>query len=219
MKRPRTRVKICGITRLDDALAADDLGVDALGFVFVPASQRFIEPEAALGIVERLSPFVTVVGLFLNEQVEQVEQALTLIPGMIPQFHGQESAEYCDGFGRPYIKAMGVGSSGVPTDDELAAYRLARGFLFDSNEPGALGGTGHTFDWSSLGNNMEKPLLLAGGLNIGNISAAIGEVAPQAVDVSSGVESSKGIKSLPAMQQFMHAVAEADARKYLQDIA
>ncbi len=212
MTRARTRVKICGITRIGDALAADQLGVDALGFVFVPASKRYIEPSEAAVIAKQLSPFVTVVGLFLNEDPAHVKTVLSLIPDMLPQFHGQESAEYCDGFGRAYIKALGVGSS-VPDEEDLARYQLSKGFLFDSNEPGALGGTGHAFDWSTLGSHMERPLILAGGLDAGNIPAAINEVAPHAVDVSSGVESAKGIKSLSAMQQFMRAVADADEKK------
>lgn len=198
-------------------MAAESLGVDALGFVFVPASKRFISPEDAEAIIRRLSPFVTVVGLFLNEPADHVEKVLSSMPGMIPQFHGQESAEYCDSFERPYIKAIGVGSS-MPSEQELAAFQFVQGFLFDSNEPGALGGTGHAFDWSTLGEKMNKPMILAGGINVSNISEAIAEVAPTAVDVSSGVESEKGVKSLPAMQQFMHAVAVADAKKNQQGI-
>lgn len=212
MKALRTRVKICGITRPEDALVADQLGVDALGFVFVPASSRCITPAHAATLVEQLTPFVSVVGLFLNAQAAEVEHALKYLPAMVPQFHGQESGEFCDSFGRPYIKAIGVGSA-MPTHEELSQFNLASGFLFDSNEPGALGGTGHAFDWTRLESSLEKPLILAGGLNASNVSSAIEQVAPHALDVSSGVESAKGIKNPEAVAQFMRAVAYADARQ------
>lgn len=205
----RTRVKICGITRLQDAHVAQALGADSLGFVFVPASKRFISPEAAQPIVGSLSPFVTSVGLFLNAQEAEVRQALKLMPGLLPQFHGQESADFCDQFERPYLKAIGV-AGGMPEESELAAFERCVGFLFDSNAPGELGGTGHTFDWTKLVGNMDRPLILAGGINVHNVERAINEVAPHAVDVSSGVELSKGIKDAEAMANFMAAVSKAD---------
>jgi len=208
----RTRVKICGITRAQDALIADELGVDALGFVFVPASARYIHPHDAAQIAEKLSPFVTIVGLFLNASTSEVEDALSSMPDMLPQFHGEETADYCDSFKRRYIKALGVGSD-MPCAKDLAQYQNSVGFLFDSNEPGALGGTGHAFDWSRLEGRMQKPLVLAGGLNVDNVSRAIAEVAPAALDVSSGVELSKGVKCASTMKQFMRAVADADAQK------
>ncbi len=208
----RTRVKICGITRLTDARVAQELGADSLGFVFVPASARSIKPEAAAEIVNELSPFVTCVGLFLNAPETDVLHALQLCPALLPQFHGQESAEFCDQFGRPYLKAIGVGG-GIPHTDELAAFKNASGFLFDSNEPGQLGGTGHVFDWSRLVQNLDRPLILAGGLNVQNIRQAIEQVAPHAVDISSGVESAKGVKSGEAMRAFMLAVEAADAAR------
>jgi len=217
MKASRTRVKICGITRLEDAVAADRLGVDALGFVFVPASRRFISPSAAVDIVRQLAPFVTVVGLFLDADRSTVEEALALLPGMVPQFHGQESGDYCDSFNRPYIKALGVGSR-MPDSEEIASFRRASGFLFDSNEPGALGGTGHAFDWTRLEDKFERPLILAGGLNVSNVREAIRQVAPYAVDVSSGVEIAKGVKDPLVMQKFMREVAAADAQKLQQKI-
>ena len=206
----RTRVKICGITRHNDARVAQDLGADSLGFVFVAASARYIAPSAALEIISQLSPFVSCVGLFLNERADDVRQVLNLCPTLMPQFHGQESAEYCDQFGLPYLKAIGV-AGGMPGSDSLAAYRNASGFLFDSNEPGQLGGTGHAFDWSLLGQEIDRPLILAGGLNVQNVSRAIEQVAPHAVDVSTGVESTKGIKSEQAMHAFMQAVCDADS--------
>ena len=205
----RTRVKICGITRLIDACVAQELGADSLGFVFVPASARFLTPEAAATIMAQLSPFVTCVGLFLNASAADVRQAVHCCPALVPQFHGQESAEFCDQFGRSYLKAIGVGG-GMPSSDELAAFKNASGFLFDSNEPGQLGGTGHAFDWSKLERNLDRPLILAGGLNVQNVRQAIEQVAPHALDVSSGVESAKGLKSEEAMIAFMLAVEAAD---------
>lgn len=207
----RTRVKICGITRLQDAHLAQQLGADSLGFVFVPASQRYVTPEEAVVIVNQLSPFVTPVGLFLNPEVREVQHALNLMPSMVPQFHGQETGEFCDQFRRPYLKAIGVGADrSMPDEAELSSFTHAIGFLFDSNEPGQLGGTGHAFDWTRLGEKMHRPLILAGGLNVHNVAQAIAQVAPFAVDVSSGVEQAKGIKDSAAMHAFMSAVRAAD---------
>ncbi|MFT5895691.1 MAG: phosphoribosylanthranilate isomerase [bacterium] len=208
----RTRVKICGITRLQDADMAQALGADSLGFVFVAASERYIAPNAALEIVRTVSPFVTCVGLFLNADAQDVRHVLSLMPSMMPQFHGQETADYCDQFGRPYLKAIGVGG-GMPTTTELSMFRFCSGFLFDSNAPGELGGTGHAFDWTQLSTNFERPLILAGGLNVHNVERAIKEVAPHAIDVSSGVEIQKGIKDPDAMKSFMAAVSKADTDK------
>lgn len=210
MKGQRTRVKICGITRAEDALFAESLGVDALGFVFVPASKRYISPAQAVEITKNLNPFTTVVGLFLDAQRDDVEQTIKLLPQMVPQFHGQESAGYCDSFKRPYIKAMGVGTE-IPSDNALRKFQHSTGFLFDSNEPGALGGTGHTFDWSKLERTIEKSLILAGGLSVENVADAIKRVAPYAIDVSSGVEVSKGIKDHEVMKRFMKVITQADA--------
>ena len=216
----RTRVKICGITRLEDALLAVSLGADALGFVFVPASARHVTVEAARDIARRLPPFVARVGLFLDAPREAVERALDALPELVPQFHGRERAAACDAFGRGYLKALGV-AEGLPTAEELAAYRRAEGFLLDSNVPGELGGTGHAFDWTRLaGGAMGEAtgsdgpvLVLAGGLNAGNVGRAMREVRPYALDVSSGVESSKGIKDARAMTDFMAAVRRADAER------
>lgn len=192
-------------------MQAQDLGVDALGFVFVPDSARYIAPAAAVEIVHQLSPFVTAVGLFLNASNRNVSETLELMPGLLPQFHGQESAEFCDSFKRPYIKALGV-ANGLPSPTELATFEYCCGFLFDSNAPGALGGTGHTFDWNILEKNLVKPLILAGGLTVDNVGSAIEMVMPHSVDVSSGVEQSKGVKSAERMDAFMREVRLADAQ-------
>jgi len=200
-----TRIKICGITRIEDALLSEQLGVDALGFVFVEASKRFIEPEQAKVISDQVGPFITRVGLFLDASEAQVRHALNTNPGMVPQFHGRETAAECERYGVPYLKAIGLGA-GMPSAQALAAYRHATAFLFDSNEPGQLGGTGHAFDWGRLDQDTGKPLILAGGLNPDNIKAAIEQVKPYAVDVSSGVEVSKGVKDHQALRTFVDAV-------------
>lgn len=206
----RTRVKICGITRLADARLAVQLGADALGFVFVPASQRFIEPAAAQAIIAELPPFISRVGLFLDADREAIDVALNQMPDLVPQFHGRETAEWCESFGRPYVKAIGV-ADGLPSRAQFDAFTRAQGFLLDSQVPGELGGTGHAFDWRALGMDLGKPLILAGGLNADNVGEAVRDVTPYALDVSSGVESAKGIKDADAMRAFMAAVARADS--------
>jgi len=201
----RTRVKICGITRAEDAQRSEQLGVDALGFVFCKASKRFIEPAHAKTISDQLAPFITRVGLFLDASVSEIDHALNQLPGMIPQFHGRESATACEQFGVPYLKAIGLGA-GAPSAAALDEYQGAVAFLFDSNEPGQLGGTGHVFDWQKLDQNVGKPIILAGGLNPDNVRAAIEQVRPYAVDVSTGVERSKGVKDHQALRTFVDAV-------------
>lgn len=200
-----TRVKICGITRTEDALLSEQLGADALGFVFCKASKRFIEPAGAKVISDQIAPFITRVGLFLDASPSEVENALEVLPGMLPQFHGRESAADCERYGVPYLKAIGLGA-GMPSAAELAAYKGAMAFLFDSNEPGQLGGTGHVFDWDKLDQDVGKPIILAGGLNCDNVRSAIELVKPYAIDVSSGVELSKGIKDHHALANFIGAV-------------
>jgi len=204
-----TRIKICGITQLDDALEASKLGVDAIGFVFVEASKRAITPEAAAKIASQLPPFMVRVGLFLNAPDEEVQSAIQHIPNLLPQFHGTESPEWCESFNRPYIKAVGV-ADGVPSPEELSRYKSSQGFLFDSNAPGELGGTGHAFDWAKLEQSSPQQLILAGGLYPENVESAVRQVRPYAVDVSSGVEQSKGVKDVLKMQTFVNAVRQAD---------
>lgn len=206
MTSAKTRVKICGITRTEDALLSEQLGADALGFVFCEASLRFIKPEQAKLISAQLAPFIVRVGLFLNATEQEVEHVLRVLPGIVPQFHGQETPEECERYGVPYLKAIGLGA-GMPPKEELQAYENAQAFLFDSNVPGQLGGTGHAFDWQKLDQNVGKPVILAGGLNAGNVVEAIKQVQPYAVDLSSGVESSKGIKDHAALRTFFSAVS------------
>ena len=207
--RTHTRIKICGITRLEDALFAEKLGVDAIGFVFCAASKRAITPENAAIIANQIPPFVVRVGLFLDATDQDVRTALEAVPNLLPQFHGTEKPQWCDAFERPYVKAFGVGH-GMPAKETLSEYKRAQGFLLDSHAPGELGGTGHRFDWAELDNSAPGRLILAGGLYPDNVEAAVRQVRPYAVDVSTGVEQAKGVKDPVKMEAFVHAVRNAD---------
>jgi phosphoribosylanthranilate isomerase len=206
----RTRVKICGITRADDALAAAVMGVDAIGLVFYAASPRHVEIERAAEICRQLPAFVTTVALFLDAELSQVERVLEHVPIDLLQFHGSEEPAYCEHFGLPYIKALGMGSlSGDGLVSQSKAYKNARGLLLDSHAHGAAGGTGESFDWQRIP-DLDAPVILAGGLTVENVAAAIRDVHPWAVDVSSGVEQDKGIKSVDLMSAFMNEVENAN---------
>ncbi len=208
--KQRTRVKICGITRVEDALAAAALGADAIGLVFYEKSPRHVAIKQAAEICRQLPAFVTTVGLFLDAEPPAVNSVLEQVSIDLLQFHGAEDPEYCDRFDRPYIKALAMGSlAGDGVVDQAKAFERARGLLLDSHSAGAAGGTGDTFDWSGIP-ELDKPLILAGGLNAGNVAAAIDRVRPWAVDVSSGVEADKGIKSVDLMSAFMSEVENAD---------
>lgn len=202
---PRIRVKVCGITRPEDGIAAAQMGADAVGLVFYPPSGRYVTTEQARAIVAALPPFVSAVGLFLDASAEDVRSALEEVPAMSLQFHGGESAEYCRLFGRPYIKSVPMGEA-VDIDRYLDRYAEAAGFLVDSHRGGEAGGTGETFDWTRLPTNPGKALVLAGGLTPENVSSAIGQVKPYAVDVSTGVEREKGIKDPAKLEAFMRGV-------------
>jgi len=204
-----TRVKICGITSLTDALNAIHAGADALGFVFYPKSPRYITPEQAAEICHFLPPFVTTVGLFMNAKASQVEATLDTVSLDLLQFHGNETPEFCRTFNRPYIKALGI--DGLEDFSSLAdQYSDALGILVDSHALGKAGGTGKTFDWKLLPKNYSKPIILAGGLNPENIAEAIRETAVYAVDLSSGVESSPGIKSKAKIDALMQEVKHVE---------
>jgi phosphoribosylanthranilate isomerase len=209
----RTRIKICGITRTQDAIEAAHLGVDALGLVFYPASSRAIDLERALRIREVLPAFVQAVGLFVNPPRHEVEAVLQAFPELVLQFHGDETAEFCASFARPYLKALPMGRAhdGAVLDVHAlkTQHAQASGFLLDSHAPGAVGGTGLTFDWSSIP-AFTRPLILAGGLNPSNVGEAVRLVRPWAVDVSSGVESAPGIKDFSKMAEFVDEVRYAD---------
>ena len=206
----RTRVKICGITRAEDGRAAARAGVDAIGLVFYPNSPRFVTPAQAADICRILPPFVSVVALFVDAPREQVEEVLKSVPVDLLQFHGSESAEQCVGFGRPYIKAIAMRQGG----DALAAMNMhpeACGYLLDAWQPELHGGGGVPFDWAQMPASSNKPVILAGGLTPDNISRAVIQTRPFAVDVSSGVELDKGIKSVEKIQAFIRGVQRGDA--------
>lgn len=195
------KVKICGMTRPQDVVAAADSGADALGFVFTPRSKRFIEAEQAAELVSATPAFVSRVGLFMDQDREDVLQVLGQVPLNLLQFHGSESAEFCEQFGLPYIKAIAMGSA-ADAGNPYPAYPGACGVLLDSHAPGQAGGTGHVFDWNRIP-AFEKPLILAGGLNPGNVARAVRTVRPWAVDASSGVEDAPGIKNHERMREFI----------------
>lgn len=200
----RTRVKICGITQLTDALAAVSLGADAIGLVFYAPSPRAVSIVTAQQIVSALPPLVTTVGLFVDAEPDYVRQVLAAVPLGLLQFHGDESAAYCRQFGRPWIKALRM----APQSDihaQIADYPDASGILLDAWHPQLKGGTGETFDWRQWPKS-NKPLILAGGLTPENVSEAIHLTKPYAVDVSGGVEASKGVKQFTLLQAFMAGV-------------
>lgn len=201
----RTRIKICGITRLEDALQVANLGGDAIGLAFYANSPRVVDIETAVAIREAMPPFITVTALFLNEETEWVDQVVQTVRPDCLQFHGEEPADFCQRWARPYIKAIPMASI---TDVNAYArqYSAAQGFLLDSNVAGRRGGSGDTFDWSKIPSAFDFPLVLAGGLNPSNVSAAITQVKPWAVDVSSGVENSRGDKDANLIDQFFDAV-------------
>ncbi|HYW05155.1 MAG TPA: phosphoribosylanthranilate isomerase [Gammaproteobacteria bacterium] len=208
----RTRVKVCGITRSEDARDAVGLGVDALGLVFYPPSARYLSPGEAAHLVRGLPPFVTTVGLFLDPEPGFVNEVLERVPLDLLQFHGRESPAQCEQAGRPYIKAIAMGGGADP-EEQARRFASARGLLVDSHVAGAPGGSGRRFDWRAVGSLPDgPPLILAGGLTPENVGEAIRVVRPWAVDVSSGVEDSPGLKSPVMMRRFMEAVADADDR-------
>lgn len=205
---PRTRVKICGITRPEDGIAAAELGVDAIGLVFYAKSPRYVSIEQANTICAALPGFVTVVSLFLNPDAEWVDEVLAETPVDLIQFHGAEPGDFCRSFNRPYIKALGMSNADLPA---LAAdYADARGLLLDSHAMGEAGGSGKTFDWQAIPEAFRHRIMLAGGLNPDNIAAAIRAVRPYAVDLSSGVESAPGIKDVARMTRLMNEVKRVD---------
>lgn len=201
----RTRVKFCGITELDDALTAVSLGVDALGFVFYPASPRFISIEEATLITRSLPPFVCKVGLFVDADEKQVVEYAKHAELDLIQYHGDESIEYCMKVAHPFIKAIKM-KADLDIAEACAQYVGAKAILLDSYDANMAGGTGVSFDWGRIPQHLSKPIILAGGLRASNVATAISQVHPYAVDVSGGIERSKGIKDPAKMAAFMHEV-------------
>ena len=199
------RSKICGITRIEDALAAVEAGADALGFVFYAKSPRAVTALQARAIIAALPPFVTTVGLFVNASACELNETLDAVPLDLLQFHGDETPEQCQGYHRPYIKALRV-KAGDDIAGACNAYAGASGILLDAYVEGVPGGTGQAFDWSLIPRDLSAPIILAGGLTVENVAGAIVQVRPYAVDVSGGVEKSKGIKDHDKIRAFMQAV-------------
>jgi len=205
----RTRVKICGFTRIEDAQAAASLGVDAIGLVFYPPSPRNVDIVQARSIVEALPPFVTVVGLFVDEDSRRVEVVLNSLRIDLLQFHGDESPDYCKAFGRAYVKAIRM-KAGTDLQRVASDYRSSSGLLLDADDPITKGGTGLGFDWAMISSGCPLPVILAGGLNPSNAGDALRQVRPYGLDVSSGVEAAKGVKDAGKMAAFIKEVQDFD---------
>lgn len=205
----RTRVKICGITREQDALEAVRLGADAIGLVFYPPSPRAVTVEQALAIVRRLPPFVTVVGLFVDAEPEAIQDVLDRVRIDLIQFHGDETPAQCSQYGRPWVKALRM-REGVDLEALVQDYREASALLLDTYQPGTPGGTGAAFDWSMIPPVLAGAIVLAGGLTPDNVEDAVRQVRPYAVDVSGGVEREKGIKDAEKIAAFIRGVERAN---------
>jgi phosphoribosylanthranilate isomerase len=208
---PRVRVKICGVTRVEDAVLACELGADAIGMVMTPSSPRCVSIERARAIRDALPAFVDAVVLSHDLPADRVRQIVDGVQPDLVQFHGTEAAAFCESFGLRYLKALGMaGDLDVPVI--AAEHPRAAGFVLDGHPPGQQGGQGRAFDWSRVPQDLGRPVILAGGLNAGNVADAIRAVRPWAVDLASGVESVPGIKDAGKLRAFFAAVAMAEAR-------
>jgi len=206
-----TRIKICGITRAEDALSAAKNGADSIGLVFYGHSPRHVNIAQAKMLAEALPPFVTVVGLFVDAEATFVREVLANVPLDLLQFHGDESPEYCAQFNKPYLKAIRVKAS-VDLLQCAARFQSAKGLLLDAHVEGIPGGTGTAFDWALIPDKLSLPVILSGGLDMENVAVAIKQVHPYAVDVSSGVEASKGIKDAAKIAAFINEVKRTDVQ-------
>lgn len=209
MKAMTTRVKICGITRVEDALAAARSGADAIGLVFYERSPRYVPIDLAVQLAAALPPFVSVVGLFVNSGTEFVREVLARVPVDLLQFHGDETSDYCAQFGKPYLKVIRV-KAGVDLLQCASDFHGAKGLLLDTHVHGVQGGTGTVFDWALIPAQLPLQVILSGGLSAENVAAAIKQVRPYAVDVSSGVEATKGIKDAVKIAAFIKEVKQID---------
>jgi len=201
----RTRVKICGVTRAEDAQAAAAAGADAIGLVFYQPSPRNVTLERARDIAMQTPPFVATVAVFVNPTREEVDRVIRECGVTLLQFHGEESPEFCAGFSHPYIKAARI-RPGLDLIKYLSPYATARAWMLDAFHDDLWGGTGGAFDWSIVPEHMARPIILSGGLTAENVADAIRRVRPYAVDVSTGVEASKGIKDAAKIAAFIGAV-------------
>jgi phosphoribosylanthranilate isomerase len=204
----RTRIKICGIRRVEDARAAAACGADAIGLIFYRPSPRYLTPDEARAVVESLPPFVTAVAVFVNPPRAEVEEAIRAGAGML-QFHGDETPEFCARFGLPYIKAARI-RPGMDLLEYLSPHASARAWMLDAYHDDLWGGTGGAFDWSLVPADAARPVILSGGLTAANVAGAIRRVRPYGVDVSTGVESSKGVKDAERIAAFIAGVRNGD---------
>ncbi|WP_319240521.1 phosphoribosylanthranilate isomerase [uncultured Propionivibrio sp.] len=205
----RTRIKMCGLTRPQDVLAAVEAGADAIGLVFYPPSPRHVDLAQAAALARLVPPFVTIVGLFVNADPAQLRATLAAVPIHLLQFHGDEDEAYCRQFDRPFIKAARV-KPGMDLLQYAQVFPSAQAILLDAFVEG-YGGGGKVFDWALIPERLDKPVILSGGLDVANVADAVRRVRPAAVDVSSGIESGKGIKDAEKMQAFVAAVRGAEA--------
>jgi len=202
------KVKFCGITNINDAISASDLGADALGFVFYPKSSRFISPKKASEIIHKLPPFISTVGLFVNQSKLDVEEAIKTCPLNLLQFHGDEDELFCNQFNFPYIKAISM-KPDVNLLKCIDDFDSAKALLLDSYSEDTRGGSGMVFDWKSIPLNTPKPFIVAGGLNPNNVESLLELIDLYGVDVSSGIESGKGLKDYQLMKDFILGVKNA----------
>lgn len=203
----RTRIKFCGITRLNDLHQAVSLGVDAVGFVFCPSSSRIVDVQQACTLSNHCGPFITRVGLFMNQDAGTIKEVLQKVSLDMLQFHGNESEDFCASFALPYIKSIAMGGEhNMLTQTD---YQSASVLLLDSNKSGKPGGSGKQFNWDKIP-RVDQPIILAGGLDAINVTSAIKQVRPYAVDVSSGIEEAKGKKDSNKMKDFVNSVRIAD---------
>jgi phosphoribosylanthranilate isomerase len=206
----RTRVKICGIREREHAQVAVEAGADAIGLVFYAPSPRYVEREAAAEIARSLPAFVSAVGLFVDAGEADIRRVLDAVPLDILQFHGDEPPEFCAGFGRPYVRAVRM-EPGTDLLEYARRFSKAKALLLDAHLPGTPGGTGLTFDWKAIPAGFPMPVILSGGMDAANVSQAVREVRPWAVDVSSGVESARGVKDPRKIVEFIRSVRREDA--------
>lgn len=210
MSRQRTRIKICGIREALHGVVAADAGADAIGLVFYRESPRFVTPSQASNVVAMLPPFVTSVGLFVDADEAKVHDTLKSVRLDCLQFHGDETPDFCNSFGLPYVKAVRM-EEGTNLLEWSGRFSSARALIVDAHVPGVPGGTGKTFDWSAIPRDLPTPLILSGGLDAENVGRAIRAVGPWAVDVSSGVEASRGTKDPRKIVEFIRSVQREDA--------
>ena len=210
MKTERTRVKICGLRDPAHARVAAQAGADAIGLVFWQPSPRYVTAQAAATVAAALPPFVASVGLFVDAREEEIRRVLAQVPLDLLQFHGDELPDFCEKFGRPYLRAVRM-ESGTDLLEYARRFSSAKALLLDAHSPGTPGGTGLTFDWKAIPADFPMPVILSGGLDAANVGRAVREVRPWAVDVSSGVESGRGLKDPAKIVEFIRSVRREDA--------